>query len=323
VRERLTDLAYAAGWSAVKALPEGVARRLFQAGADRAVRSRGRGVRQLEANLRRVVGGELPPLLLEDAMRSYARYWLETFRLPVMDREAIYAAADRHPIGVDNLDKAYAEGRGVILVLPHMANWDIAAVWLVKHGMPFTTVVERLRPESLFRRFVAFRESIGMEVLPLTGGERPAAEVLADRLRAGRVICLVGDRDLSRSGVPVTFFGEPATMPPGPALLAIKTGAALLPAGLWFDGPSWIHHIHPPVPTATTGRLRDRVVAATQAVADVFAADIAEHPADWHMLQRLWLADLDPAGVPTHDTVGDTTDDTTAAREPSGDLGGA
>ena len=308
MRERLTDLGFAAGWGAVKALPEGVARRLFQAGADRAVRRRGAGVRQLEANLRRVVGGEVPPDLLRAAMRSYARYWLEVFRLPVMDRNAVFAAADRRPLGVDNLDKAYAEGRGVILVLPHMANWDIAALWLVRHGMPFTTVAERLKPESLYRRFVAFRESIGMEVLPLTGGERPASDVLAERLRAGRVVVLVGDRDLSRSGVPVDFFGEQATMPPGPALLAIRTGAPLLPAGLWFDGPSWIHHIHEPVRIATTGRLRDRVRAATQEVADVFAADIAAHPADWHMLQRLWLADLDPARAPE--------------RERSGDLGG-
>jgi phosphatidylinositol dimannoside acyltransferase len=309
VRERLTDLAYAAGWAAVKALPEGTARRLFQAGADRAVRRRGRGVRQLEANLRRVVGGPVPPDVLRAAMRSYARYWLETFRLPVMDKDALYAASDRVALGADNLDRAHAAGRGVVLVLPHSANWDIAAVWLVRHGMPFTTVAERLKPESLYERFVAYRESIGMEVLPLTGGARPVSEVLAERLRAGGVVALVGDRDLSRSGVPVTFFGEQATMPPGPALLAIRTGAPLLPAGLWYDGESCVHHIHEPVPIAAAGRLRDRVGAATQAVADVFAADIAEHPADWHMLQRLWLADLDPDRAPH-------------VRVPSGDLGG-
>jgi phosphatidylinositol dimannoside acyltransferase len=308
VKERLTDLGYAAGWGAVKALPDGAARRLFRFGADLAVRRKGKGVRQLEANLRRVVGGDVPPQLLRDAMRSYARYWLETFRLPVMDKRMIQETVERHTTGAEHLEKGLAEGRGVIVSLPHSGNWDIAAAWLVGRGMPFTTVVERLKPESLYRRFMAYRESIGMEVVPLTGGERPASEVLADRLRAGGLVCLVGDRDLSRSGVPVTFFGEPATMPPGPALLAIRTGAALLPTYVSFAGGTWTQHIHAPVRIVTEGRLRDRVAAATQAVADVFEAEIAQHPADWHMLQRLWLADLDPARAPE--------------RERSGELGG-
>src|SRR5207244_10398543 len=126
----------------------------------------------------------------------------------------------------------------------HSGNWDVAAVWLIHHGIPFTTVAERLRPESLYRRFVAYRESLGMEVLPLTGGARPASEVLAERLRAGRMICLVGDRDLSGSGVRVDFFGEPATMPAGPALLAVTTGAALMPVGLRYEGDEWGITLH-------------------------------------------------------------------------------
>src|SRR5262249_44312360 len=175
VKERLTDLAYAAGWGAVRALPEGAARRLFQAGADRALRRRGPGVRRLEANLARVVGGPPTHELMRAALRSYARYWLETFRLPVMDRRAVAAATDARTEGTPGMDEAYAAGRGVILVLPHVGNWDVAGLWLIAHGIPFTTVAERLKPESLYRRFVAYRESLGMEVLPLTGGRRAAA----------------------------------------------------------------------------------------------------------------------------------------------------
>jgi len=325
VRERLTDLAFAAGWAAVKAMPEGAARRLFRLGADRALRRRGPSVRRLEANLRRVVGGPPSPELMRAAMRSYARYWLETFRLPVMDQRAVAAAVAAATKGIPDLDRAHAEGRGVILVLPHVGNWDVAAVWLMAHGLPITTVAERLRPESLFRRFVAYREGLGMEVLPLTGGPRPASEVLAERLRAGGVVCLVGDRDLTRSGVPVRFFGEAATMPAGPALLAATTGAALMPVGLWFDGDGWAQWIHPPVPVPAVGGLRDRVAAATQAVADVFASDIAQHPSDWHMLQRLWLADLDPARVariPGEPAAGGPAARGGTGRKRPGDVGG-
>jgi KDO2-lipid IV(A) lauroyltransferase len=196
--------------------------------------------------------------------------------------------------GVQTLDKAIADGRGVVLTLPHSGNWDAAAVWLVDHGARFTTVAERLKPESLFRRFVAYREGLGMEVLPLTGGDRPPSDVLAARLRAGGVVCLLGDRDLTRRGIDVTFFGDTARMPAGPALLAATTGAALHPVGLWFTPTGWGVRVHDAV-EITGERLRDRVTAATQSLADAYAEDIAARPEDWHMLQRLWLADLEPA----------------------------
>src|SRR5581483_6033714 len=114
------------------------------------------------------------------------------------------------------LRKAIAQGNGVILALPHMGNWDHAGAWLAGTGVPFTTVAERLNPASLFDRFVAFRESLGMEVVPLTGGTRPPFDLLADRLRAGGVLCLLADRDLTSTGVEVDFFGMPARMPAGP-----------------------------------------------------------------------------------------------------------
>jgi KDO2-lipid IV(A) lauroyltransferase len=312
VRGRLVDAGFVAGWALVKALPVAAAAAGFRLAADLAVRRDGKGVRRLRSNLRRVAGpaasdAELAELTRR-AMRSYARYWLEVFRLPVM--RDVAAVAEAGTEGSENLDAALAAGRGVILALPHCGNWEAAAVWLIAHSGPFTTVAERLRPESLFRRFVAYRESLGMEVLPLHGGARPPSEVLAERLRAGRVICLLGDRDLTRGGVEVTFFGERTKMPAGPALLAATTGAALLPVGLWFEGTGWGQRIHPPVRLPEGAPLRERVRVATQALADAFAGDIAEHPADWHMLQRLWLADLDSARDPARDAARD------AARDP-------
>ncbi len=294
VRGRLLDLAYAAGWWAVKVLPRRVAAGAFRLAADIAFRRRGRGVRQLAANLRRVVGPDVDEATHEDlvrrAVRSYARYWLETFRLPVMDKEAVIARVSMARQEI--FDAARADGRGIILALPHIGNWDVSGVWLVGQGEPFATVAERLKPESLYQRFVDYREGLGMEVLPLEGGARGPAEVLAERLRAGGVVCLLADRDLSAAGVPVTFFGEATRMPAGPALLAARTGAALIPVGQWFDGDDWAITFHPRIELDDGLRLRDRVAAATQQLADAFETDIRAHPEDWHMLQRLWVADF-------------------------------
>ncbi|MFG1794864.1 phosphatidylinositol mannoside acyltransferase [Nocardia sp. NPDC049149] len=298
IGERVSDAGYAAGWRLVRALPEATARRLFDWGADRAARKANAAFRaggepnQLRRNLARVIGGtpaEVPDELIQASMRSYARYWREAFRLPSMD----HAALGSLPIaGTAHLDAGLAAGRGVILVLPHSGNWDMAGVWLVQNHGGLTTVAERLKPESLFLRFVAYRESLGFELLPLTGGAQPPFAVLANRLRENKVICLMGERDLTGRGVPVTFFGERTWLPAGAAKLAIETGAALLPVHCWFsaDGEeAWGMKIEAPVDVS------NGVAAAAQILADRFAANIAAHPADWHMLQPMWEGDLSEA----------------------------
>jgi phosphatidylinositol dimannoside acyltransferase len=234
-----------------------------------------------------VVPKAVPDSLMRASLASYARYWREAFRLPSMDYAALHRSIDESMVGKDRLAAALQEGRGAVMALPHSGNWDMAGVWLAQDHGTFTTVAERLKPESLYRRFIAYRESLGFEVLPLSGGERPAYEVLVERLRANGVVCLMADRDLTRSGVQVDFFGEPTRMPAGPARLAIETGAALLPAYSWFEKNGWGLVFHPPLDT-TSGDVN----AIIQALADRFAADIAAHPADWHMLQPQWLADL-------------------------------
>jgi lauroyl/myristoyl acyltransferase len=289
--DRLTDLGYAAGWGAVKALPEPVARGGFDAAFRWVARRDGGGVRQLRANLRQVTGGTLDgaelDALTHRAMRSYGRYWQEAFRLPRMRPDRI--VRDTEVEGGEHLDRALASGRPVVAALPHSGNWDASALWYVDRlGGPFMTVAERLRPESLYDRFLAFRESLGMRVVPLTGGPRPSATVLREWLDDGGSVALLCDRDLAGNGIPVTFAGRATTMPGGPALLAAQTGAALLPMVCSFTERGWGLTWCPEVPVAGPGRLRDRVTAATQGIADAFAATIARRPEDWHVLGRIW-----------------------------------
>lgn len=298
MKEALTDGLYGLGWSAVKTLPEPAARALGRTVADAAWRQRGKGVQRLEANLARVVpdadAGRLRELS-RAGMRSYLRYWMETFRLPAWSKDRIRGGFD--PEDVHYLTDGLASDRGVILALPHMGNYDLAGAWVTtKLETPFATVAERLKPETLYDRFVAYREGLGMEVLPHSGGA--AFGTLARRLRAGGLVCLVADRDLSRSGVQVDFFGEPTRMPAGPALLAQQTGALLLPVTLWYDeSPVMQGRVHPPIEVpdgfAPPNRAQ-RTALMTQKLADAYASGIAEHPQDWHMLQRLWLSDLPP-----------------------------
>ncbi|MFI7319299.1 phosphatidylinositol mannoside acyltransferase [Streptomyces venezuelae] len=295
MKDRLTDGLYGLGWSTVKKLPEPVAERLGRTIADTVWKRRGKGVLRLESNLARVVPDASPQRLAElskAGMRSYLRYWMESFRLPSWSRERIADGFDVKDI--HHLTDGLAAGKGVVLALPHLGNWDLAGAWVTtKLETPFTTVAERLKPETLYDRFVAYRESLGMEVLPHTGGS--AFGTLARRLRAGGLVCLVADRDLSASGVEVKFFGDTARMPAGPAMLAQQTGALLLPVTLWYDeSPVMKGRVHPPVDVPETGTRAERTSVMTQALADAFATGIAEHPEDWHMLQRLWLADLEP-----------------------------
>jgi lauroyl/myristoyl acyltransferase len=289
--ETAVDWAYASGWMAVRAMPELAARNAFEAGARYA--ARGGGPDQLRKNLARVIGvapEHVPDSLMRASLASYARYWREAFRLPGMDLGVLGRELQDSVLGSENIEAALASGRGAVIALPHSGNWDMAGVWLAQTHGTFTTVAERLKPESLYRRFIAYRESLGFEVLPLSGGERPAFDVLCDRLRDNRVVCLMAERDLTRTGVQVDFFGEPTRMPAGPAKLAVATGAALLPAHCWFEDGGWGVDIQSSL-DCTSGD----VGAITQVLADHFAKNIAARPEDWHMMQPQWLADLPEA----------------------------
>ena len=301
--ERLTGWAYQLGWKLICRLPESWARWAFTAVADVAWRRQGPKVQVLESNLRRVlswkqgspeVDGQELRALSRATLRSYARYWLEVFRLPVIPVERIVSGMHIEPVGEAAMFANLQAGRGVLLALPHMGNFEQAGGWVVARGAgTFTTVAERLRPESVYESFVAFREGLGMEVLPLTGSQSPFG-VLAQRLRAGGLVCLVSDRDLKESGVEVEMFGEKARIA-ATAALAVHTGAALMPVATWFEEEDWGARIYPEIPVPASGTRAEKVAAMSQQLAGVFEAAIAEHPQDWHMLQRVFTADLDQA----------------------------
>ncbi|WP_430780152.1 phosphatidylinositol mannoside acyltransferase [Actinoplanes sp. G11-F43] len=288
MKDRLIDLGYTAGWSLVRALPLPVARSLFRTGADRAWKANGPGVQRLRGNLQRVAGADMPETLVRDALRSYARYWMEAFRLTSQSREQFLDGFRMEPEWHDQIKKAVADGTGVVLALPHVANWDAAGAWVTGQDLPLITVAERLKPESVYKKFLAYREKLGMRILPLTGGDQPVLDVLAEHLRKGWVVALLGDRDLSRRGIEVEFFGGRTRMPAGPAILAIRTGAPLYAVDMWYDETRVQARMRRVVPP-TDGPLDERVKRTTQLLADAYAAGIAEHPQDWHMLQKLWL----------------------------------
>lgn len=305
MKDRLIEFGYAAGMRLVRGVPRAVSWPVAAAVADRAARRPGRGTQRLADNLRRVVGPERSDAehaeLVRQATRSYARYWLEAFRLPGLTREQILAGF--HLDGRAALEADIAAGHGAVVALPHAGNWDAAGAWVAASGWPITTVAERLRPEGVYERFLAFRRSLGMEILPLTGGDRAPLDVLAERLAAGTIVPLLADRDLSARGVEVTFFGGRTRMPAGPALLAIRTGAPLYTADMWFDADTARARLRGPLalPDPASGSLDVRVRELTQRVADSLALGIAAHPQDWHMLQRLWLDDRAPGRVHTAD----------------------
>lgn len=285
--------AYTIGWDLAVRLPQPLVDRAMRTTADRLYARGGSSIDRLRSNLSRAVpdatAGELDELG-RDAMRSYLRYWGEVFRLPRFTADTV-----DDWITVDHPERVFAlkaQGRGMIAALPHMGNWDLMGAWALSHGLPLMTVMERLRPERLYDEFVAFREGLGMTVLPLTGGE-PTMPRLAAHLRAGGFVCLLADRDMSRSGLVVDLLGEKARMPVGPALLAQQTGAALFAATSRYEQDRLRMTVHEVVPTREGP---DGLVAMAQDLADVFSAEIRRSPADWHMLQRVFEVDRLPDG---------------------------
>ena len=292
-REAAADVGFGVGWHVVNRMPERAAYSTFQRLADRSWTQHGTGVQQLERNLRRV----RPQLSYDElrelsraAMRSYFRYWCDAFRLPSWSHERILSSFRIE--GEEHLIAAKAAGRGAVLPLAHSGNWDHAGAWLaITHGR-LVTVAERLKPESLYRKFLTYRESLGIEILPL--GEPTIVRDLLRALQENAFVPLLADRDLSHNGVEVTLFGEIVKIPPGPAVLAVMSGSPLLPATLYYEGEKMVTRIHAPIPVPTLGTRAEKVSALSQAHIDVIATGILAHPEDWHMMQPLWLSDLTP-----------------------------
>jgi phosphatidylinositol dimannoside acyltransferase len=279
-------------WTLVRGLPAPLAFALGRAGG-RLYHRLDRGRREaLTANLARVLGPGTPRRALARTVRrgfaSYGRYWVEAFRL-----EDLTAADIRERLrieGREHIDAALAAGRGAIFASPHIGNWDAGGAWLAASGYPATAVVERLRPAELYERFAAYRRTLGLELLPLDDGSETLRGVI-QALRAGRLACLVCDRDLTGGGLEVRLFGARALMPGGPASVALKTGAPLLPCTVYHDRRPgyWRAVVHPPLEPERSGDTRKDTLALTQRLADEFEGLIAAAPTQWHVLSRYFI----------------------------------
>lgn len=290
-RDQRAGRRWLAAWRIVRRLPEPVAMSLGHFGGLLYYRLDRRRREALRGNLRQVMGRSASDAEVERVVRKgfrlYGRYWGEAFRLEDLSPDQIRRRW--HIEGREHLDAALAEGRGAIFATPHVGNWDAGATWLVAEGYQLTTIVERLKPVELFDRFVAYRRALGMEILPLDNGSESMRGVLR-ALRAGRLVALVCDRDLTGHGLRVEMFGAPAALPGGPASLALKTGAALLPCAVLQDREAghWTGLVRPPIRVELTGDQRVDTLAMTQALATEFEKLIADAPEQWHVLSRFW-----------------------------------
>jgi len=294
-RSRLTDAVTVSGYRlgslAARLMPSPIA-----AGA---ASSLGFGVsfasptrrRMIERHLHRVnpklTGGSLR-VAVQQAFDSYARYYMESFRLPALSKRTV--ARTFTIDGWDQVLKGLEKGNGVILALPHLGGWEWAGRWVTDQGYKMTVVVEALEPPELFEWFADLRSELGMTVVPT--GPKAAAAVLK-ALRANEIVCLLCDRDIDRSGVEVEFFGERTTLPAGPAMLSLRAGAPLFPAGCYFTPRLDGHHtiVRPLVPAQRMGGLRDDVARVTQSLARELEFLIRRSPEQWHLFQPNWPSD--------------------------------
>jgi KDO2-lipid IV(A) lauroyltransferase len=296
LKSRLVDLGYWLGWNALWIMPTRLAHSLFDAAAHIAWRRKAKSVQQLELNLSRVLDCELDdprlrPLSLR-TMKSYMRYYCETFMLPRWTDEQLLGR-----VRAENSEPLLAamKSGGVVLSLPHLANWDWAGAWAARYFGSLCTVAERLRPEGVFQKFLKTRQDRGITLMPLTG-DGGTYEFLREHVNQGRLVALLGDRDVAKSGMSNEFFGHRASLPIGAALLALDTGRPLFTCAPWYDGENLVISFDTEVifdrtPVLGRERLR-RAQEITKHIASNFEVHIKSHPDNWHQLQPIW-PDLD------------------------------
>ena len=280
-------LLYLFAWKLIAVLPEKSAYKLADYVSDRIYKKNGKGIKRLRGNYGRVMP-EYSSQKLEEltklGMRSYLRYWFDTFRLSKWSKNRIISTTQ--VIRENLLRDPIQSKQGCIVALPHAGNWDHAAAYFCSTGITLTAVVEKLKPEAIFKKFLAYRQSIGIEAI---SHKEKTIPILTQRLQAGKLIALVADRDMSRNGIEVNFFGKTSKMPSGPAILAIKTGAPLITAYVRYTSGG-IEIIFDEIIKPTNSESEEeQIKIITQSMADNFAKRIKENPVDWHMLQRIWV----------------------------------
>ncbi|HEY5515468.1 MAG TPA: phosphatidylinositol mannoside acyltransferase [Pengzhenrongella sp.] len=303
------ERAFAVAWRVAGHVPEPVLRAVATIGADAAWLRRGTGVRQLERNLARVrpdASRRELRQLSRAGMRSYSRYYRETFALSSYPPERI--AARGRMVGGEPVRAELAAGRTVLMALGHTGNWDLAGAFATVQLGHVTTVVERLEPEALYQEFLEFRQGLGITIIALDGSGGDVFRQLVRAVRGGPTLLpLLADRDLTARGIEVDLFGARARVAVGPAALAVSTGAMLLAAGIYYErlhgdrrraaGSPWgiVLDFGPPVTVPTDLPRAEQLMVMTQSWVDAVGAGIAAHPQDWHMLQKIFVEDLDPA----------------------------
>ena len=280
-------LLYLFAWKLIGLLPEKSAYKLSKVISDRIYRKNGKGVKRLRGNYQRVMPNmserEIEDLT-KDGMRSYLRYWFDTFRLNKWSKSRIIETT--FVVRENLLRDPIATKQGCIIALPHAGNWDHAAAYFCSTGITLTAVVEKLKPEAIFKKFLAHRQSIGIEAISHKEKTMP---ILMERLNQGKLIALVADRDMSRNGIEVNFLGGIAKMPAGPAILALKTGSPLVTAYIRYLEKGIEITFDETIKLPVAGSEEEQIKIITQSMADNFAKRIKDSPVDWHMLQRIWV----------------------------------
>jgi len=297
---QLVYYAYVAFSRLALAMPESWAYRLADVlGSVAARRSKRRG--QVARNLARITGraADSPETqaLVVEAFRSYARYWLETFRLVREGRE--FFLERFRATGEENLDGVLARGKGAVVVVGHLGNWDAAGAWVGARGNLLVTVAEVLRPARMFDFFVEHRSSLGMRIHPARVG---VTRTLIREVNDGAVVAILGDRDLKGTGIEVEFFGAPATLPGGAASIALKTGVPILVAGVYGeildDGRrGWSADISKPIELPEDAG-PGSIAELTQQVGTKLEELVARRPEEWHVFQPFWVEDRRRAEKP-------------------------
>ena len=280
-------LLYLFAWKVIGILPEKTAYQLANFVSDQILRKNGKGIQRLRSNYKRVVpsiSNSALEALTKEGMRSYLRYWFDTFRLNKWSKSRIIETT--FVVHENLLRDPIETKKGCIIALPHAGNWDHAAAYFCSTGIPITAVVERLKPEAIFKKFLAYRQSIGIEAI---SHREKTIPILMDRLNQGKLVALVADRDMSRNGIEVNFLGGIAKMPAGPAILAIKSGSPLVTAYIRYLDKGIEVTFDETIQLPISGSEEEQIRIVTQSMADNFAKRIQDSPVDWHMLQRIWV----------------------------------
>lgn len=290
VKDRLGFLVYRVFIGVLGVLPEPAMRRLGEWLGRGAWYIAPKRRRLVQRHLRRVLGPDAPVKRRSKVMFArYGRYWAEVFWLRPDRKEEIVANAEI--VNEEVMHRSKAAGKGLILVLPHMGNWEVAGAVAESIGLPALSAAENLPNPLITEWFVNIRKMVGLDIV-LTGRGMRATAALARRLKEGGTVALLSDRDVSGRGVPVTFFGEETTMPAGPVALADKTGAAIHVVGSYFkEGRGHRYVIADALQIPHADSRDERIAAGVQAAAEVLEEMIRVAPEDWHLFVPNWPSD--------------------------------